>query len=205
MNAVLEKSNIPNVIGATTGGGFFFHHILVDQRPHAIIVAPKAEGEHPDARWNKDLKRIPGALSYNDSYANTRAMAAAGCPIALWACEQRIGGFEDWCIPARDVLERMYFFGKAHTRSNYCYYRSGENPSALPPAYPYTEALPAQTELDAFRAGGGEAFDEVGYWSSTQFEPGAGFAWAQGFGDGNQDDSHKINEFRVRLVRVILI
>lgn len=206
MSAVLAPKQLPAMIGAAFEGGFFFGLILVDGRQHAIIVAPKAEGEHKAAPWNKAMKRIDGALSYNDSFANTKAMAEAGSAIAKWAREQRIGGFEDWCIPARDVLELMYRHGKPHADENATYYRSGENPSSVPVGYPYTEALPAQTEVEAFRTGGAEALDETGYWSSTQCEAGNGYAWAQSFDNGGQDGCHKGgNSCRVRLVRTIAI
>lgn len=205
MSAVLAKKDLPAVIGAPFEGGFFFDTIMVDRNPHAIIVAGKAEGEHAPARWHKNLKRVAGALSYFDSYANTVALAEAGSPIAQWALAQKINGFNDWCLPARDVLERIYRLGKPAKRQNYCYYRSGENPSAIPPTYPYTDELPGQTEIALFREGAAEALEPEGYWSSTQYEGDDGCAWAQGFDYGNQGVGLKGNEFRARLVRTIAI
>lgn len=205
MSAVLAPKQIPAVIGAAFEGGFFFGLVLVDGRQHAIIVSPKAEGEHDRAPWNKGMKRIDGALSYNDSFANTVAMAEAGSAIAKWARAARIGGFDDWAIPARDVLELIYRNGKPHADENSCYYRSGENPSSVPVGYPYTEALPAQTSVEAFRTGGAEAMEEAAYWSSTQYEASNDYAWAQNFDNGIQYDYHKGNDFRVRLVRTIAI
>lgn len=204
MNAAVQQE-LPVVLGAPFAGGFFLDCLNVDGRPHAIIVAPKADGEHADVIWRKKWDRIAGALSYNDSYANTVAMAEAGSEVAQWARAQRIGGFEDWCIPARDVLERMYRFGKPGTAKNYCYYRSGENPSGIPVGYPYTEDRPGQTLLDPFKEGGAEAFDQVWHWSSTQYKGHAACAWAQNFGYGNQSSCRRGNECRVRLVRVIPI
>lgn len=205
MSAVLAPKQLPALIGAAFEGGFSFGPVMVDNRPHLIIVAPKAEGEHKAAPWNKKLARVEGALSYNDSFANTVALAEAGSPIAKWAREQRIGGFDDWAIPARDVLELIYRYGKPHADENATYFRSGENPSSVPVGYPYTEALPAQTAIEAFRAGGAEAMEEAGYWSSTQYEAYNDYAWAQLFSNGVQDGCRKGDGFRVRLVRTIAI
>lgn len=204
MNAVLAQKDLPAAIGAAFEGGSFFGAIMVDRNPHAIIVSPKAAGSHAETRWNKNLKRV-GAISYSDSFLNTVAMAEAGSPIAQWARAQEINGLRDWCIPARDLLERMYFLGKPTTRRNACWFRDGENPSAIPPAYPYTAMLPAQTDLDAFREGGVEAFDPAYYWSSTEYEADSDYAYAQDFGDGGQGNHRKDSEFAVRLVRTIPI
>ena len=200
--AILSNFEVPTVIGTPFGGGFFFGRILVDQHPHAIIVASKIEGEHGDARWNKLLTRVEGARSFFDSMANTIAMANADSQIAQWALNLRIGGFDDWCIPARDVLEPMYRYGKPTDRKNWVY-RNGENPSSIPVGYPYTEDLPKQTEVS--REGGPDAFDPVPYWSSTQYEGLSDFAWAQVFTDGTQSYYHKSDKFRVRVVRTIPI
>jgi hypothetical protein len=71
--------------------------------------------------------------------------------------------------------------------------------------------LPSKGELDlmyqnkevidaAALAKGGNAFDVASfYWSSTEFS--RGFAWAQGFGSGDQHYFIKNNTFRVRAVR----
>ncbi len=78
--------------------------------------------------------------------------------------------------------------------------------SALPPTFPYTAALPAQTAAEAFRKGGAEAMDdESWYWSSTQRAEGSGYAWVQDFGGGNQYGGHKDNGYRARAVRRVLI
>lgn len=201
MSAVLAQRELPVVIGAAFEGGFFYDRVMVDRNPHAIIVSPKVGGEHPDAEWYRGKDFRSG--SYNDSYANTVALAKAGWKPAQWALDQQINGLKDWSIPARDLLERMYFHGKPGARPNGCWFRDGENPSAIPPAYPYTEAVPAQTTAEAFRTGGAEAMDEVPYWSSTPFEASDDAAWAQDVGNGDQGDCDRSNEFRVRLVRVI--
>jgi hypothetical protein len=91
-------------IGAALQGGTCLAHVFIDSLPYAIIVAPKATGEHPAVVWNDNTRRVDGALSYFDGLANTRAMAEAGSKIARWALDQKIEGFEDWFIPARAEL-----------------------------------------------------------------------------------------------------
>src|SRR3546814_1679868 len=44
-------------------------------------------------------------------------------------------------------------------RPNWAGFRDGENPSAIPPRYPYTKECPVMTALPAFREGGEQAFD----------------------------------------------
>jgi hypothetical protein len=203
MSAVLAPQVLP-AIGAAFEGGFFTDRILVDGRPHAIITAPLVDGQHPDTVWNSKRARVGDARSFCDSYANTLAMAKAGSQVAQWALDSKLNGYSDWALPARDVLERMYFRFKPTTEENWVY-RNGENPSAIPAAYPYTAALPKQTELALFRKGGAEAFDPVWYWSSTQCEGGGGCAWAQYFDGGGQGNFRKGGGCRVRLVRTIAI
>lgn len=204
MNAVIERQALPAAIGAAFEGGFFTDVILVDGRTHAIITAPLIDGQHPETVWNGKRARVEDARSFSDSYANTVAMAKAGSKVAQWALDSKVGGCSDWAIPARDVLERQYFRLKPTTDENWVH-RNGENPSAIPAAYPYTALLPTQTELAAFRKGGAEAFSAAAYWSSTQHEANDVCAWGQYFDDGYQDHSHKYDKLFVRLVRTIAI
>jgi hypothetical protein len=202
MNAVAEKVLL--VPGAAFGGGFFAGNIRVGEEVFALIVAPKSEGDHDDAPWNKSQKMVGGALSYFDGRANTEAMAEAGSKIASWARGLKIGGFDDWYIPSRDELELIYRNLKPRDRDNYTY-RHGENPSSVPPGYPYTEKLPAQTDAEAFHEGGAEAMECAWYWSSTQCEPDSVGAWNQVFSNGNQGYTHKVYAGRVRAVRRLKI
>lgn len=199
MNTAKAVEVVSQEIGAALGGGFITGRVLVDQRPYLIITAPRAE-EPIVGRWNKNLKCVDGSRSFFDGLANTRAMAEAGSEIARQVLALRIAGFDDWYIPSRDELELQYRAFKPTKRENYVY-RNGDNPSSLPPGYPYTEALPAQTTLQLFQEGEREAFDAAWHWSSTQYEAGSGFAWLQDFDGGNQPRGHKGDEFTVRAVR----
>ncbi|SMG00363.1 hypothetical protein BSIN_3433 [Burkholderia singularis] len=127
-------------------------------------------------------------------------MAEAGFAIAERVLELRIGDFDDWFIPARDQLELACRGLKPTSEDNYVW-RNGDNPSSLPPGYPYTIHLPGQTEVELFREGGAEAFDDDWYWASTQYS--AYGAWNQDFGDGRQGSASKDDKGRVRAFRSI--
>lgn len=193
---------IQTVPGLLMGGGFYVGRILMDDGEHALIVAPKAEGELPEAvRWHTQYGEVPGCHSDYNGLANTEAMAAAGIEVAQWARKLRIGGFDDWCIPAQDQIELCYRYLKPGTDTNSLFNRSGINVSAVPPTRPYTRALPVQTPVEAFRTGGVEAFEEAGYWSSTPLASHPNIAWMQWFVNGYQYYFHEDLKFRVRAVR----
>jgi len=206
MNSITKTAQlIPTEPGTPFDGGFYAGRINVDGQAYALIVAPKAEGEHQDAAWNDSRKTIDGAKSPADGHANTQAMAAAGSKLAQWALDLRIGGHDDWYLPAQDELEVVYRNLKPTTEENYLYARSGINLSALPPTHPYTRELPAQTAAAAFQAGGEQAFDDAWYWTSTQNAANDSYAWMQDFDGGNQFIILKSDEYRARAVRRLLI
>jgi hypothetical protein len=191
---------LPTTIGAFFGGGYYAGRLRVGEETFAIIVAPKSEGEHDDHALNDSFDQVAGAMSFFDGRANTDAHAAAGSELAQWARGLRIGGFDDWYLPSRDELELCYRAFKPTTEKNYCY--SGDNPSAVLPAYAYGPAAPAQTPITAFQGGGPEAFDPNSYyWSSTQSAGSEASARSQGFDGGYQDVDRKDGEFRARAVR----
>lgn len=196
----MNETPLP-AIGAPFQGGFFAGLINVNGQRHALIVAPKATGEHDDTRWISDYKPVPGAKSYDDGLANTTAMAEAGSELAKWARGLDIGGLSDWYLPSQDELEVCYRNLKPTTRENYCYARSGINLSALPPTRPYTPEHPVQTPAAAFQQGGEEAFADEWYWSSTQHASYSDFAWLQHFYYGHQDYDDSNSQLRARAVR----
>lgn len=199
MNAQVNITEIPTIPGTPFGGGFYAGRIMKNGIEHAVIVAPKAEGEHADKQWGGYGKEIAGTGSFFDGAANTQAMAAAGYPLAVWALALAIGGLSDWHLPSRDELEICYRNLKPTTESNWRY--RGDNPSSVPVGYPYSAELPAQTNCDAFKEDGAEAFEGVWYWSSTQFS--ANTAWSQTFSNGYTYYYRKVTEFRARAVRTI--
>jgi hypothetical protein len=199
MNA--QSIDLPPAIGAALGGGFYAGRILIAEKLYALIVAPKAEGERKPGPWSKSYASVPGASSWNDGLANTAAMVAAGSELGEWAQGLRIGGYSDWYLGAPDEAEITYRYLKPTTEPNFLWNRSGINVSAVPPTYPYTADLPAQTTVDLFRAGGSEAFEEAPYWTSAQHASLSYAAWGQGFSNGYQHTWGKGNHVRARAVR----
>lgn len=201
MNAIIKSSAVPTVIGTPWEGGFYAGLISFSGDVYAQVVASKAEGQLSGVHaWGKYGTEIPGAGSFFDGFSNTKAMAEAGLVIAERVLELRIGGFDDWHIAARDQLELAYRGLKPTDDENYVY-RNGDNPSSVPPGYPYSIHLPGQTAVELFRNDGAEAFDASWYWSSTQSS--AYGAWHQGFDDGYQDTAYKGLKGRVRAFRSI--
>jgi Protein of unknown function (DUF1566) len=197
MNTVLNPPQ--PVLGARVGPGFFVGVIDVKGDLFAIVVSPKAEGEKTGS-WLSPSANVPGAASYFDGLANTNALAEAGSELAAWARSVRIGGLDDWYIPSRDELELLYRHLKPTDDESSSF--SGDNPSSLPPGYPYG-ANHTQTTVDAFKRSGPEALSPEWYWSSTQFSRNN--AWLQGFLNGTQDNDGKSWEARCRLVRRVLL
>ncbi|MDB6061525.1 MAG: hypothetical protein JWM78_1628 [Verrucomicrobiaceae bacterium] len=197
----MQTADLP-VIGSPLEGGFYAGKIRVGEEIFAIIAAPKAEGEHAAIAWGERGKDIPEARSFADGRSNTLALLVAKSPVAEWVHQLQINGFTDWYLPSRDELEIIYRNLKPTDEENYTY-RHGENVSAVPPTYAYTEELPTQTGVEIFKADGDEAFDDTVYWSSTQYS--ADSAWYQGFDDGFQSNLDKGNEFRARAVRRLLV
>ena len=200
----MAKLTINTKPGTPVAGGFFARALRINGRPHAVIVSNKEEGEFTAQIWNGDLKRVAGALSFYDGLANTRAMARAGSEIAKRVLKLRIGGVDGWCIGARDQTEVLYrvFKPGVYTCDQW---RSGDNPSSIPPGYPYAKKDMVQTAVKAFRKGGAEALEEEAYWTSTQYGPGSDCAWYLRFYDGYQSYLLKSAELRVRVLRMISI
>ena len=199
------KTTIPTTPGTPFEGGFYVGRIRIEDTDYAIIVAPKAEGQHADGPWNESTKSVKGALSYCDGLANTKAMAKTGSKLAKWAQALRSGGFKDWYLPSQDELELCYRYLKPGTDDNSLYARSGINLSAVPPTYQYGTEPAKQTKAKAFREGGAQAFYKVWYWSSTQHAALSDYAWVQYFGNGGQDFDPKSSNHRARAVRRIKI
>jgi hypothetical protein len=199
MKSSIEE--ITPILGTSMDGGFYAGRIQIGEQVFALIVAPKAEGERDDAELIANYKDVPGAKSYKDGLANTAAMVEAGSELAKWTRELRIGGHDDWYLPSQDELEVIYRNLKPTTEENYCYARSGINLSAVPPTRPYTPEFPVQTQAEAFKSGGDQAFEEAWYWSSTQHASNSINAWSQYFDNGHQYYGYKSFEGRARAVR----
>ena len=170
---------IPTIIGMPFGAGFFAGTYLDHGRLAVLIVAPKAEGEAEDIVWGEDGTET-AARSLIDGQANTRALVEGDHPAAKFCAARRIGGFDDWHLPALDQMTVL--------RAN------------LMPDAGY---IPAQTTAEAFKDGAPEAFEQDAYWTSTEFSTAS--ARVQGFNHGGQGVYGKTDSFRCRAVRKILI
>lgn len=160
--------------------GIYIGRINVNGVQKGILLPAKATRQYPELIVY-NYGPVKGATSWNDGPANTQDMAAAGSEFAKWALDNGMH------IPSLDELEIIYRTCKPTTDENWLGLRSGINVSAIPPTYPYTKELPAQTTLEQFKAGGPEAFDTHDwYWSSTLHPDDEDFAYAQNFDDGYQ-------------------
>src|ERR1700748_3289681 len=99
MNAMLKSLPDDAAFGSAAPGGFYAGRISIAGVAYALIVAPKAPGEHKDTVWNGSLKRVDGAVSYFDGLANTRAMADAGSKVGAWAIFLAGDGCSDFYLP----------------------------------------------------------------------------------------------------------
>jgi len=198
--ATMKASELP-AIGAELGGGYFAGIIWLATVgiKYALIVAGK-DGEF-SGEWGNYDKEIDGADSPWDGSSNTDAMIASGREIAQQIRALRIGGFNDWSIPARDQLEVIYRNLKPTKQKNYCWFLDGYNAHGIEQGERYTPEYPAQTPAEAFQEGNAAAFEAAWYWTSTQYS--AGNAFCQGFADGDQDGHGKGNKLRARAVRMI--
>ena len=107
---------ITAILGTSMAGGFYAGRVKIGEQVFALIVAPKADGEHADIVWNDSRETVDGALSYNDGLANTHAMAAAGSKLAQWSLDLHIAGHDDWYLPSQDELEILYPKPKPNTQ-----------------------------------------------------------------------------------------
>jgi hypothetical protein len=204
VNTQVQNTLLPE-IGAPFGGGFYAGQILIAGVLHALVVAPKTEGEQDDIAWLESEQHVAGAGSYNDGMQNTIAMLEAGSELAQWARGLRIDGHADWYVPSQDELEVIYRSLKPTARENTLYGRSGVNASSVPPTLAYSANLPAKTEATDFAEGVEQAFASEWYWSSTQHAAYDDFAWSQGFSYGYQTYSSKSARLRARAVRRLII
>ncbi|MCO6057348.1 DUF1566 domain-containing protein [Pseudomonas sp. MOB-449] len=201
MNAAAQVAPAVPAIGTAHGGGFVTGIIRENGQQYLVITAPAAF--ELKGKWGEYGQEVEGANSYTDGRANTEAMAAAGSELAKQVLALAINGYSDWAIPARDQQELQYRHFKPSSRENYASFRDGDNPSSVPPGYPYSEESPGQTSVEVFHQGGAEAFAETWYWSSSQYS--AYYAYYMYFFGGTQISLVKTNEGRVRPVRRELI
>ena len=162
-------------IGTPFGGGYFAGSYLENGALMALIVAPKDEGEADSLTWGP--REGTSARSLIDGLANSEAINDDAHPASQFCRNLRIGGFDDWHLPALDQMTVL--------RTNLT---------------PEDDHVPEQTSAEAFKDGGPEAFEtDDCYWTSTEW--GSGSAWVQCFYHGGQRNDVKDWSARVRAVR----
>ena len=176
MNHLSSKTLVP-AIGTPMEGGYFAGLYLENGAPMALIVAPKAEGETEVSKWGPSEKT--GARSLIDGLANSEAINDDAHPAAKFCRDLRIGGFDDWHLPALDQMTVL--------RANLT---------------PEDDHVPEQTTAEAFKLDGPEAFEvDDCYLTSTEW--GSGSVWLQYFSDGGQGGDGKDWSGLVRAVRKV--
>lgn len=229
---VTGASGVTLTINVTSVGGFGSALDWSVMARFRNIVAPKSSGENASIAIKNANTALPVACqTLTEGLLATNAMADADSaivyPAAHWAKSLDIGGYTDWHIPARDVLELCWRYGKTGTESNYVtanrgvgfdYKKDGSfgdtstshgvNNNSEPAGVAYTAGSPAQTSLTAFKSGGAEAFiyGSSYYWTSTEFSAtGAWFQYWRTSIPGYQNDNGKTNTYCVRAVRRSII
>lgn len=81
--------------------GGLFAGIQIEGDRIFYLIVPRPEEFSLRGEYLRSYDEITGADSEDDGLANTIAMAQAGSPIAIMTRACRLGGFDDWCIPAR--------------------------------------------------------------------------------------------------------
>lgn len=105
----MKTQKLPK-IGAAIEGGFFAGRFFIGSQAYALIVSPKASGDFDPTPWNGVYSKVPGATSYCDGLANTKAMGKAGSELAKRILALRIGKHTDWHLPSR--LEQLVMFNE---------------------------------------------------------------------------------------------
>ena len=174
----MAKKQITPAIGAAFEGGFYSGDIVVAGVRYALVVDPKAEGEKIGLQYKVKARDVfDGTDSEDDGLANTERINDVNHPAAQFCRGLQIGGFNDWYLPSRDELMRIWM-------------ALGPNRKKTP---------------DLFKAGGRESFESRWYWASTEPAQYSSYAWVVDFYDGYQHTSLKSNNCGVRAVRRVKI
>jgi len=215
-------------IGSAFGGGYFAGRVRSGNNIYALVVAPRAEGQNKNLPWKADGGADPnsyGTYRVDNGMAIMQSLIAANVigrfSLMSWARSLRIGGFDDWYIPARDELEVLLrnlkptatapSVGVRTSSSSFEGARQqGENAYAYPTTGPYTATNPVQTTAELFKVGGSESLsDTVRLISSTEVRTdisvGSNDNWAQWTDTLRQGGSGGKNTSGGRAVRRVLL
>ncbi|WP_409287493.1 hypothetical protein [Pseudomonas guariconensis] len=93
----IAAADLPERGQALAGGAFVTRYWLNGQERALVLLDEEFEGA-----WGEYGVEIPGADSYSDGEANTRAMAESGSEIAIKALE--LGAFIPSCLEGQLVM-----------------------------------------------------------------------------------------------------
>lgn len=218
-------------VTAVGGGGSFADWSIMSR--FRVVVAPKASGQNNSVVYKNTATAAPVACkTLSEGFKATVSMAAADSatvyPAAHWARNLRIGGRDDWYIPARDELELCWRNLKPTIDANYTGGRDdssinyqtrgsfddnttamGSNRNSSPEGAPYTGSNPTQTSATAFRFGGAESFDYGAdyYLSSSEYSDSQAWIdhWYTGYAGYQYGARGKNLTCRARAVRRSII
>lgn len=184
-------------VGAINVDGIYRELVIVNwQYFNAKKAAPKAVPLHKAWPWAsaKSAYHSIEARSPSDGLTNSQALADCGNVLAQWAIKQHLH------LPAIDELELIYRAAKPTQYPNSYAKRDGINLNSIPPGAPYALDGPTRTTISGLMSGP-DAFVDDWYWSSTQGYEHPHCAWAQSFGNGQQQEIMKENSLRCCLVK----
>jgi len=179
---------------------------------YALIVAPKASGEHSGLEWGGYEYTVNGADSTWNGKQNTIDLMAdsQSHPAASFCDGLTIGGYSDWYLPASDELELLYRNFKPTAIYNYTSVRplhnqsNGYNPNSYLTKNSYSKIKPSQTKLLDWQRNGSQFLkNNRRYFSSMEYSSNSAFV--QFFHNGSQGYSNKYYTYGVRAVRRELI
>lgn len=163
-------------LGAAYGSGYVGAITPWPDGMNAIVVlAPAADGDFANLKWDPKYRAAPGATSFWDGLANSISIDDDQHPAAQKARAYRGDLLDDWHLLAHSPQTAVL--------ANCC---------------------PLWTVLPAFMEGGPAAYKKDAYWSSTQSQFDSDCAWLQYFGRGISGYWGKNYGLRVRPARIVL-
>ncbi len=93
----LNAAELP-ALGRPLDGGIFAARYWLNGQQRALILLP----DELSGEWGEHGQDVPGASSYSDGEANTRAMVEAGSAIAKQALE--LGGYIPSCLEGQLLM-----------------------------------------------------------------------------------------------------